>query len=299
MTKEEIIKLFNECSSKLELCQKLNIPFLGQSGTTVNKMLDSIAKENNIEIDLTANGFKKRRHQKELEKWQKEQPKCKFCGKVLPFEKRFNKFCNQHCAVSFNNKNRTQTLETRKKISKSLHKYLGEIKKDKDYHTKICCICGKRFSTEKPLTKRLTKRKTCSEECHQKLISENSKRTYQKLKEEGRFVGWKTRNLTSYAEKFWIKVLDNNKIQYIREKKIDKYFLDFYITKNDSVIDLEIDGKQHKYEDRKISDKERDEYLQSIGILTYRIPWNSINKEEGKQLMKEKIDKFLEFYNSI
>ena len=31
---------------------------------------------------------------------------CKFCGKELPYEKRFNEFCDHSCAASFNNQSR-------------------------------------------------------------------------------------------------------------------------------------------------------------------------------------------------
>ena len=118
----------------------------------------------------------------------------------------------------------------------------------------------------------------------------------------GKHKGWQSRNIISYPEQFWIKVLDNNNIVYQREYKlyydnINKYFLDFYIEIGDRKIDLEIDGKQHNFEDRKYHDKIRDEYIKSQGIEVYRIKWNSINNEKGKQLMKEKIDKFLEYIN--
>ena len=73
----------------------------------------------------------------------------------------------------------------------------------------------------------------------------------------------------------------------------------FLYRKNGKFIDLEIDGKQHEYEDRKKHDIERDRYLRSKGYLVYRIKWNEINSENGKQLMKSKIDDFLLFYNSI
>jgi very-short-patch-repair endonuclease len=62
-------------------------------------------------------------------------------------------------------------------------------------------------------------------------------------------------------------------------------------------LDLEIDGRQHTY--RVEHDKERDAFLRENGFLVYRIPWNTVNTENGRQLMKEKIDKFLEFYNSL
>lgn len=53
-------------------------------------------------------------------------------------------------------------------------------------------------------------------------------------------------------------------------------------------IDLEIDGKRHKYEDRVEHDKIRDEYIKSKGIVVYRIDWNEINSEKGSLMMKEK-----------
>ena len=127
-----------------------------------------------------------------------------------------------------------------------------------------------------------------------------AKESIKRVIDEGRFVGWKTRNIKSYAEIFWHNVLQNNNIDYISEHYLDKkYFLDFYIIKNGIEIDLEIDGKQHKYKDRIEHDKIRDEYIKSKNIIVYRIEWNEIKSENGSNLMKEKIDKFLEFYNNI
>lgn len=125
------------------------------------------------------------------------------------------------------------------------------------------------------------------------------KENFIKVKNSGRFVGWKSRNITSYAEKFWEGVLTNNNIAYKREKRILKYFLDFYLEKNGIYIDLEIDGKQHKYEERMLHDKKRDEDLRKHGIVIYRIEWNEISTDEGKKLMKVKIEQFLSFYDKI
>jgi very-short-patch-repair endonuclease len=91
-------------------------------------------------------------------------------------------------------------------------------------------------------------------------------------------------------------VLNNNSIKFFANKPFLSYFLDFAI--EDKMIDLEIDGKQHKYPERKVSDVERDNTLTKNGWRVYRIGWNSINTEEGKQIMKEKIDNFLKFYKS-
>ena len=133
---------------------------------------------------------------------------------------------------------------------------------------------------------------------------EASRKVQQKLLAEGRHKGWQSRNIISYPEQFWMEVLKNNNIDYSFNHVVNKkthlglddnsnYFLDFLINGN---IDLEIDGKQHKYEDRAESDRIRDEILTKNNFIVYRVEWNEINSETGKQHMKEKIDKFLEFY---
>ena len=125
--------------------------------------------------------------------------------------------------------------------------------------------------------------------------------------QEGRHKGWHTRPIESYPEKFWKKVLENNGITYDFNFPIAKsslglehesaaYFLDFALT---GKIDLEIDGKQHKYPERILKDKERDELLTKNGWTVYRIEWNEISTEHGSKLMKEKIDRFLKWYISI
>ena len=116
--------------------------------------------------------------------------------------------------------------------------------------------------------------------------------------ENGTFSGWKTRGKRSYPENFWENVLNNNSISFIPEDfSTKKYFLDFLIEKNGKKIDLEIDGKQHK--DRQEHDRERDKYLDDKGFIVYRVKWNSVNNDTGKQKMKEKIDAFLRFYEEI
>ena len=71
------------------------------------------------------------------------------------------------------------------------------------------------------------------------------------------------------------------------------YFLDFYFPEFN--LDLEIDGKQHEYPERKESDKLRDTALTSNGYKVYRVKWKSLNTKEGKIFIKEEIEKFLKF----
>lgn len=138
-----------------------------------------------------------------------------------------------------------------------------------------------------------------------KSYCETMKNVAQERVKNGTHKGWTSRNIVSYPEKFWKGVLENNGIKYKFNAPIPKkllgvensggfYFLDFLIGGN---IDLEIDGKQHGYDERIKSDIIRDELLTKNGFIVYRIAWNEIVSPEGSALMKEKIDRFLKWLN--
>jgi very-short-patch-repair endonuclease len=264
---------------------------------------------------------------------------CKNCGKIIPEERLNNSTCTccRSCATSLANKKRGKLKQsTKEKISKSIKKYFASGKGLKTgnynynkyklisecialgiltnyYNTQYedryinqnrckintCPICGKTYTTYLTKSGRLRDFKTCSEECKQLKLSKTSKELVQRRIQNNTFIGWQSRNISSYPETFWKKVLNNNNIEYKHNFKFDKYFLDFYIIHNGKFIDLEIDGKQHKYPDRLESDKIRDIFITKNNIIVYRIDWNEINSERGKKLMEEKINKFLDFYKNI
>ena len=306
MSKEELQNIYDYSKSKQDLCRKLGIRF-NQNGYNLNKDILNILSEIGI-IENQISGKYIRNHYLEIQKRDYDlNPKyCEYCGKKLPFEKRFAKCCNQSCGSALGNKKKGhRSEETKQKISNTFlegikqHKYkLANQYGEYVYGVRkcICKYCNKEFESNKF-------QKYCSDECRQKSISKQSSLQRKKEIQNGTFQGWKSRNIVSYAEKFWKQVLDNNNIQYIREKLIEygnlgngeRYFLDFYIENNNRKIDLEIDGKQHQYKDRKESDIKRDNFINSLGIEVYRIPWNEINSENGKHQMQEKINKFLKF----
>lgn|SRR5574344_1403137 len=230
---------------------------------------------------------------------------CSKCGKFfkktftynefLKFKKNHKQnldkvFCCHKCANSHIISNKQKY-----KISLSLT--------NKKIKYKICKHCGKLFISN-------SKKKYCSKICQKldlfDIRSKNSKKIYENLVAKFRFKGWTTRNIASYPERFFKKVLYNNNISYEFNKPINKrnlgfndscnYFLDFYLSKN---IDLEIDGKQHQYLDRKKSDSIRDAALIKYGFKVYRIEWNEINSQAGKKLMKKKISDFIVWYNNL
>ena len=214
---------------------------------------------------------------------------CLFCGKTT----KNHKFCSRSCSAKYNNSHRTLSAETKEKISSTFKNK----PKQKLYRT--CVVCGRVFEVNRRNDGRLSKTKVCSEDCRHALISENSKISVRNRILDGTFVGWTSRNVRSYPEKFWKFVLDNNKIPYKEEVRINGYFLDFLIEIGETKLDLEIDGKQHKYEERRISDIKRDIVLKKLGYVIYRIDWNEIKSDLGKLLMKNKIDKFLEYYAAV
>ena len=166
------------------------------------------------------------------------------------------------------------------------------------YIQRNCVVCGGIIPQIMTKSGRYSTTKYCSKECHHIDKVKNGHKAYESAKKKGLHKPWQSRNIISYPEKFWIGVLENNNISFVREYFLDKkYFLDFYIETNGRKIDLEIDGEQHQREDHIKHDKMRDEYVTSLGVEVYRVPWNCINDERGKTLMKSKIDDFLSFYN--
>ena len=193
-------------------------------------------------------------------------------------------------------------------------KHLSYYEKDKIYREDfvICPYCNIRMSHLQPRHLQQHNKTTqnlhdefgddyqiiCNKSLQKRSLA--SKILQEKLIKDGLHKGWQSRNIKSYAEKFWQKVLDNNKIPYDDEHVVRKrdlglndsgnYFLDFLLPGN---IDLEIDGKQHKYKDRKQHDIERDKILKQNGFIVFRIPW--VNPK-NKNKVKEQIDVFLDWY---
>lgn len=199
---------------------------------------------------------------------------------------------------------------------KNLKYYKKEAEEGKDYV--VCPYCKSRMSYIQ--SNHLRKHGKSKEDLYNdfgedyKILSENShlkKSTASKaiqshLIETGKHKGWKIRSIRSYAEVFWENVLINNNISFQSEYAIKKrtlgidddhnYFLDFLI---DGFINLEIDGKQHSYEERKEHDTNRDTILTANGYMVYRIPWINPNDEVRKEKVRIQIENFLKWYTSI
>ena len=226
--------------------------------------------------------------------------------KKFQYEKKNNKFCSSSCSASYNNKGRIVSDEQKKKTSLSLFGKKNENQIVKEYK-RVCSYCKKEFVVWRLNNNTLSHSKHCSSGCTNSSMKEKVSLSIKENVKNGTHKGWQSRNIESYPEKFFKTVLDNNGIKYRFNKVISKrslgldcdanYFLDFYL--EDKNIDLEIDGKQHNYEDRIENDELRDFTLIKNGFIVYRIKWKEIQTNDGKNYIKNEIDKFLEFYNAF
>ena len=310
------MKIIDESFSISDLTQKL---FGYINGRTLDKT-KLILKENNIDPSIFDGKNKNKKYENVIKK-------CPVCEKE--FETYKNKkektTCSHGCSNSYfkhgkNNPNfdEIKYKESYEKVSKSLKGRIYtynevvdmvgvksiKIRKSKEVVEKdkrFCIVCNIEI-TNKPKI-----RIYCSNKCRASVPTseETKKKLSDKMKDNfknGKLKGWQSRNIESYPEKFFKQVLLNNNIEFEFNKPVRKrdlgidcgcnYFLDFYI-KNGN-IDLEIDGKQHKY--RIGGDKLRDDALIKGGYDVYRIKWKLINSESGKKYIKNEIEKFIEYY---
>jgi len=302
MSESEIIEIIQNGYSINDVCLKV----YGYTNGSTIKRAKKFIEENKIDISHFETKNKNKKY-KLIEK------QCPVCEKTFELNENIDKTtCSLGCANTYFRNNKS--YEVREKISKSLKSYYEnnpnisfvKPKKIVKIITRICSFCGCEFERKRLSSGILSHSKTCSEECSKESMKTNLKKVFKEKVENGTHKGWQSRNIEFYPETFFKKVLENNNIVYEFNKPIKKrdlgvdcdnnYFLDFYLPECN--IDLEIDGKQHGYEDRKEKDKIRDSHISGFYHI-YRIKWKSINNEKGKKYMKEEIDKFLNFYNSL
>lgn len=100
------------------------------------------------------------------------------------------------------------------------------------------------------------------------------------MKENPDKTAWRKANL-SYPEKLFLNKITelkwHEKYLIIREKSCYPYFIDFAF--DYQKIAIEIDGKQHENEDRKLSDNKKDNLLNELGWIVIRFTANKIKYE--------------------
>ena len=213
--------------------------------------------------------------------------KCENCGNEHTGEYGSGRFCSIKCSRGFATK--SKRAEINEKVSSALTQPKILLQ---------CKECGTTFIQQR-------KRVFCSVSCSQKFKWKNT--AYRKARQDlinersaiGSWGGWKVRNKEpSYAEKYFIEVLNNERIKFIMEKYVAGFFIDFAI--EEKRIALEIDGSQHFLHGERVdSDKRKDAVLTENGWKVFRIKWHSPNTKSGKVKLKEQISKFLALCSSI
>ena len=86
------------------------------------------------------------------------------------------------------------------------------------------------------------------------------------------------KNMTNAEILLWSKVKGKQLkgLQFYRQKTIGGYIVDFYCPRAKLV--LELDGGQHFTDDGRKKDKQRDEYLNELGIKVLRISDSDVFK---------------------
>lgn len=272
-----------------------------ENGKTIAWLRPILAQVGISEESLKEN----RSRSKTLYPWiTKECPICHTGFKSQKGHPKETSYCSQTCANRAPRPPRSKEMNdriSRKLIERADREGRPSVTR-KATQERACAFCSKSFLPK------LNKTRYCSQSCSAKSTAQNPE-FREKLRQiqlkriaDGKHSGWKSRAKvnTSYAERFFMKVLGLNHIEYQHELPESGYFIDFaIILTNGHKIALEIDGRQHKQPERAASDARKDESLRKTGWHVHRIPWCSINSETGKQRMKAEIDGFLTVYRSL
>lgn len=251
--KEELKRLVDEGLTIEQISNKMNL----SSATIRRRMLEYDLKSKFIECKY-------------------EEIKCAECSKIFKSLKTENrKFCSLDCCLKNNNRILKMNREdVNKKISKKMKKIDSK---------GICLNCHSEFEKRRKTTV------YCSRKCQSKHISnkpENKERisrlfsvlTKKRHDEGDTRIGWQHRNKfsLSYPEKVTFDYLIYHSIEFERELKVGKYFIDFaFINKK---IALEIDGRTHDDIEVIKKDRRKDKFLKSKGWKICRIKWINDNK---------------------
>ena len=78
------------------------------------------------------------------------------------------------------------------------------------------------------------------------------------------------KNMTESERELWSRLRGKQLlgVQFYRQKPIGNFIVDFFAPKAKLVV--EVDGSQHAEEDHRMRDKQRDEYLATLGIKVLR-----------------------------
>lgn len=289
---EEFKSKLKKADSFTDFANKLNIPYC-------NGRIIKIFKKYINNLGLNFNHFDPHLNAKLKAKYKIIKKKCPVCKNEFITKLGFKKektTCSIKCSNSYfydlrysdkSNKKRSNSIQkSYLKKNKNLKKINNTLR-----HKKQCNFCKSVFYTKKK------KQKYCSVQC---IYKDDNYR--QILKEStavrlanGTHKGWQSRSKInpSYPEKYIMSILDSMNINYVREFKVNKWFIDF--ADPNKKLALEIDGKQHDYPERKASDIQKDNFLINEGWKVLRIRW----KKPTLEFRNYCINQIQAFFNEL
>ena len=182
--KKEIYEKLKEFKYKSEAYRYFKIPD--------NKYGIEYLKEIAEKVGFDLNYYKEKREKE-------KNATCLFCGKEL--KRGQKKFCSSSCAAKFNNKGRKHSIESKKKVSESLHRFYTNQEGEMDSKNKfICKTCGKEFESYQ------RNRLFCCGECRTKYYNKVKFEEWQNGKE------YKTEKLPDFIRRYLFEK-HNNKCQ--------------------------------------------------------------------------------------
>jgi hypothetical protein len=209
MSNSEIIQIIQNGFSINDVCVQV---YGYTNGSTIKKIFYFI-EENDIDISHFKGKNKNR-------KYNIIQRTCPICDSKFDVSEKDKKItCSIGCSNTYFRSQKPK--EIRDKISESLKKYNQSNPNNAVYKRK-CIHCGLEFERQRLKSGLLSSSTTCSEVCRRELISTKISKSVKERIDKGIHNGWQSRNIISYPEKFFIEVLNNNKIKYEFNHSINK-----------------------------------------------------------------------------
>ena len=88
------------------------------------------------------------------------------------------------------------------------------------------------------------------------------------------------KSMTKEERHLWYEFLKSLPVTFNRQKVMGQYIADFYCAEKKLVIEL--DGSQHYMDEGQQTDKERDAYFASLGIVVLRYSNREVNQQFDK-----------------
>lgn len=238
---------------------------------------------------------------------------CFFCGKAILYKRRENKFCSKSCSASHNNRVRgPHSEETKKRISEKTGEAIRALQESGHENIrpaviieKSCPQCNKGFAVKMTRKGQIFCSLVCrveaqaTDEDRLRKAAELGRKNIVKQMKAGKWKGWSGvgEGKRSYPEAYIESKLKEDGLNYEFQFQVGRYKVDFAFI--DQKIALEVDGKQHLREKQLQSDRRKDAFLEESGWRVFRLPWESIKKEDGRDRVERRYQKFKKLLQSM